>query len=266
VYANKNIIRTYFWRVLVLFNSWFNSTFDSRTRLRFRCPKIASWFADFPYCGRALYCTLCVWGNALSEVMTPRETMAVTHTFPRFRIAIFHLVSHALPLAHRSVNCDVLSPTSSSPLYRFFLVSKRSLCPFAIYRVPNKQASSFLSGRFHSERVRSSSEIHACSCGFPKMLPEVLHSDIIDEEGLTKGIVCTIVRKCLPIVYRVPQSVIHSHTTIIVDNIMFGQDRRERDKAVVTAVRLESIYGARIIKRSSNLFNVNVFNFPFMSY
>jgi len=105
-----------------------------RTRLRFRRPKIASWFADFPYCGRALYCTLCVSGNALNEVMTPRETMAVTHTFPRFRIAIFHLVSHALPLAHRSVNCDVLSPTSSSPLYRFFLVSKKFLCPFAIYR------------------------------------------------------------------------------------------------------------------------------------
>jgi len=111
--TSKNIIRTYFWRVLVLFNL---RTFDSKTHLCFRRPKIASWFADFPYCGRALYCTLCVSGNALNEVMTPRETMAVTHTFPRFRIAIFHLVSHALPLAHRSVNCDVLSPTSSSPL------------------------------------------------------------------------------------------------------------------------------------------------------
>jgi len=88
----------------------------------------------------------------------------------------------------------------------------------------------------------------------------------LTEKELTKGIVCTIVRKCLSIVYRVSQSVIHSHITIIVDNIMFGQDRWERNKAVVTAVRLESIYGARIIKRSSNLFNVNVFNFPFMSY
>lgn len=34
----------------------------------------------------------------------------MTHTFPRFRITIFQLVSHALPLAHRSVDCDVLSP------------------------------------------------------------------------------------------------------------------------------------------------------------
>jgi len=61
--------------------------------------------------------------------MTPRETVEVTHTFPRFRITIFHLVSHALPLAHRSVDCDVLSPTSSSPS-PFFLVSKRFLLPF----------------------------------------------------------------------------------------------------------------------------------------
>lgn len=57
----------------------------------------------------------------------------------------------------------------------------------------------------------------------------------------------TIVRKCLPIVYRAPRSVIHSHTTIMVDSIMFERDRRERDRAAVTAVRLESTYGARII-------------------
>lgn len=61
----------------------------------------------------------------------------VTHTFPRFRITIFHLVSHALPLAHRSVDCDVLSPTSSPlppppSLYCFFLVSKRYFVRFAL--------------------------------------------------------------------------------------------------------------------------------------
>lgn len=76
----------------------------------------------------------------------------------------------------------------------------------------------------------------------------------------------TIVRKCLSIVYRALRSVIHSHTTITVDSIMFERDRRERDRAAVTAVRLESTYGARIISGAGNLFNVNVFNFPFVLY
>lgn len=50
-----------------------------------------------------------------------------------------------------------------------------------------------------------------------------------DLASITKEIVCTIVRKCLPIVHRAPRSMIHSHTIIMVDSIMFGRDRRERD-------------------------------------
>lgn len=103
--------------------------------------------------------------------MTPRETVEVTHTFPRFRIAIFHLVSHALPLAHRSVDCDVLSPASSPLLSSpppgrsssFLKGLPRPFCPFAIYWAP-KRALSFLSGKnaaLHRKYV----------CGFPKMLP-----------------------------------------------------------------------------------------------
>lgn len=138
-------------------------TVDSRTRLRFRRPGIASWFADFPYRGRALYCTLRVSGNekAPSGVMTPRETVEVTHTFPRFRIAIFHLVSHALPLAHRSVDCDVLSPTSSppppSPLCRSssFLKGSSALSQFTEYRMNERCLSC-------PERLDPSPEVHAC--------------------------------------------------------------------------------------------------------
>lgn len=79
------------------------------------------------------------------------------------------------------------------------------------------------------------------------MLPQVLQPDVINKRELTKGIVCTTVRKCLPIVYRAPRSMIHSHTIITVDSIMFGRDRRERDRAAVTAAKLESTYGPRII-------------------
>lgn len=125
----------------------------------------------------------------------------------------------------------------------FFLVSKRfrsALSQFTEYRADN-EGKRCLSC---PERARPSPEVrvHAVS--------QKCYREFFILTSLTKGIVCTIVRKCLPIVHRAPRSVIHSHTTIIVDSIMFGWDRRERDRAAVTAAKLESTYGARIISEA----------------
>lgn len=141
-------------RLLFPFSTW-TSFYSIRRQsirdLRFRRPRIAPWFADFPYRGRAL-CFASRERKRRSRcagLWHPVKPM--THTFPRFRIAIFHLVSHALPLAHRSVDCDVLSLRhplllcyrSSSFLKK---VPRSVISQFVGYRIEN--------GRFFFRLVR----------------------------------------------------------------------------------------------------------------